>query len=804
MKIFYANRKIQFRHFSDLSALNGLISAEDLKLRVPAQENFVIQFIVLPEKEKAIRSVSVNGEMDAVCVNTQGVDKFGKPFSQKICLRKEHIQPVFVILKADPANEGSTKTAEVVFDTDQGVQKIKLTVDFTGEYVPNGGFNDITRLSRLLWLNSSRFLDNTVVEPFTEPEITGSKIRILGREIYIAESGLVKNAEYYFDEGVNLTNDVRGSLFASPLEFSVGKEEIVYSGMTLEKNGGSVSISASGESAGLQVKLAGILHYEGSVDYKILVTAKQDLTCSNISLKAKINASCAQFINGLGAYGSYAHNIRYKWEETKQQDTFYVGAVNAGVRFKWKAQDYVRPLVNIYYKNLPLHIPTETWDNGGRGGIRFETGKEVCVLDAYTGAFRMKAGESRSFDFELHFTPFKPVDYKKHYAVRHSHYNNLKNGYKQVDEAAGLGLNYVNIHHGSEYHPFINYPFIETENLKHLVQYAAYKDIGVNVYYTVREHSNHMAEVFAYKALGDEIIYRKNGDGHSWWKGVPEWLTEYFGDTILPAWRVYYKHGKYKGDADISFIVRPDSRLDNYYIEGLDWLIKNIGIKGIYIDDTSLDRTTVERAKKVLAQNGGMIDMHMWNHEEPRAGDTSCMNLYTEILPFLDSLWIGEGYAYKKLSPEYLLMEVSGIPYGNASQMLEGGGEPFIGMLYAMNNRYGWGVKNAHHIYKLWDDFGIEDSEMRGWWHSQNPVCTGNDEVKATAYLKKGSALICMYNFGRHAAYIRPRIQETLLGFSPRTAFRPHIGTIQHGGRADLHKGLCLGAKKGMILEVKA
>ena len=201
MKIFYANRKIQFRHFSDLSALNGLISAEDLKLRVPAQENFVIQFIVLPEKEKAIRSVSVNGEMDAVCVNTQGVDKFGKPFSQKICLRKDHIQPVFVIIKADPANEGSTKTAEVVFDTDQGVQKIKLTVDFTGEYVPNGGFNDITRLSRLLWLNSSRFLNNTVVEPFTEPEITGSKIRILGREIYIAESGLVKNAEYYFDEG---------------------------------------------------------------------------------------------------------------------------------------------------------------------------------------------------------------------------------------------------------------------------------------------------------------------------------------------------------------------------------------------------------------------------------------------------------------------------------------------------------------------------------------------------------------------------------------------------------------------------
>ena len=93
MKIFYANRKIQFRHFSDLSVLNGLISAEDLKLRVPAQENFVIQFIVLPEKEKAIRSVSVNGEMDAVCVNTQGVDKFGKPFRKRSVCEKSISSP---------------------------------------------------------------------------------------------------------------------------------------------------------------------------------------------------------------------------------------------------------------------------------------------------------------------------------------------------------------------------------------------------------------------------------------------------------------------------------------------------------------------------------------------------------------------------------------------------------------------------------------------------------------------------------------------------------------------------------------
>lgn len=804
MKIFYADRKIQFKHFSELSALNGLISAEDLKLRVPAQENFVAQFIVLPGNEKIINSVTVSGDVEAVCINTQGVDKFGKSFLQKIRLRQDHIQPVFIILKADPLNEGKMKKCEVSFDTDQGVKKIKLTVNFTGEYVPNGGFNDISRLSRLLWLNSSRFIDNNVVEPFTEPDIAGNKISVLGRDIYIDKSGLVQNAVYFFDEGINLMPSAQKELFASPLSFAAEKEDIIYSDNQLKKDAGTVYISSRGESQNLIIDVSGIFHYEGSIDYKIVIQAKKDFSCSNISLRAKIKSEAARFVNGLGSYGSYAHDINYKWDESKQQDTFYIGDVNAGARFKWKAQNYVRPLVNIYYKNLPINMPAETWDNGGRGGIRFETGKDVCVLTAYTGAFKLNKGETRSFDFELHFTPFKPVDYKKYYSVRYSHYNDLKNGFKQIDEAAKLGLNYVNIHHGNEYHPFINYPFIETEKLKHLAQYAAFKNIGVNVYYTVREHSNHMAEVFAYKALGDEIIYRKNGDGHSWWKGVPKWLTEYFGSEILPAWRVYYKHGKYKGDADISFIVRPDSRLDNYYIEGLDWLIKNIGIKGIYIDDTSLDRTTLERAKKVLSQNGGMIDMHMWNHEENRAGDTSCMNLYTEILPFIDTLWIGEGYLYKKLSPEYLLTEVSGIPYGNTSQMLEGGGEPFIGMLYAMNNRFGWGVKNAHHIYKLWDDFEIEKSEMRGWWHSKNPVKTGNDDVKATIYIKKDSALICMYNFGKKAAAIKPNIDKELMGFMPNTAFKPKINTIQRGGKVDLNKRLHLAAKSGVIIEVNA
>lgn len=509
------------------------------------------------------------------------------------------------------------------------------------------------------------------------PLVYDDEINILGRTIIFGDNGLPAQIESYFDEGINLKRDVQKSILKSPIELVISGEDVSYSGTEFNQYKGTVNISSHGETESVSVDVSGVLHYEGSIYYSVKVTAKNDFITDNISFNADINKECVLYANGLGAVAGMAHSLNFKWSNKKHLDCIYTGAVNAGIRFKWKAENYVRPLINIYYFNQPLVVPETTWDNSGNGGITYNLNDDRAKICAFTNEFSMKKGEIRSFDFEIHITPFKPIDYKKHYSVRYHHSNNLKNEYKAVDKTSKLGLTHMGIHHGNMVHPFINYPFIETDKLRHFVQYANYKNLDIKVYYTVREHSNHMAEMFAYKALGDEIIMRKKGKGYQWQGGTAKWLTEYFGEEIIPAWKVEYKHGKYKNDPDVSFIVRPDSRLDNYYIEGLDWLVKNIGIKGIYIDDTALDRTTLERAKKVLSQNDGLIDMHMRNHEEERAGDVSCMSLYTEIFPFIDSLWIGEGYPYKKLSPEYWLMEVSGIPYGQTSQLLQDGGDPY-------------------------------------------------------------------------------------------------------------------------------
>lgn len=802
MKLYLFDRTEKIIHFDDLSILEGkepLVKAAELIMS--ENEVFVFQLAVLSDYDDVINSVNYSGTLSISCINTDVVDKYGKRKIQSVSLKKNNIQPLFFTVTADK-NGKREERCSITINCKENSYSADFVFHIIASPVENSGYNDINTLARLKWLNSDMCIDDNLIKPYISPVMDESLFKILGRAVELTENGLPQQIYSYYNEAVEIEEDVQKTLFARPCEFMIGKNSLS-SGKTeaavFNNRIESITKCCSND---YSAQILSVLHYDGMLEYSVKIMPEKDFTAENVSLDFYFNKSCSALMHGLGHRASTAENLDFRWNSDKQQDCVFIGCVNCGMRVKFKAENYIRPLINIFYKNLPLRIPEETWDNYGKGGIKVNVNDEFVKLSAFTGSFDFKKGETRNFIFEIHITPLKPIDYKKAFSVRYCHNNKLKDEIKEIDTAAKNGLNYVTFHQGNMIMPFINYPFYETDRLKNAVSYAEKKGIGIKLYYTEREHSNHMAETFVYKALGDEIILRKKGVSHSWQKEKPQWLIDNFGEDIIPGWFVKYKHGKYKNDHDISFIVRPDTRLDNYYIEGLNWLVDNIGIKGIYIDDTSLDRTTLERAKKVLSKTDGLIDMHMWNHEEVRAGDVSCMNLYTELIPFLDSVWLGEGFFYKKYTPEYMLAEVSGIPYGVTGQMLEGGGDLYLGMLYAMNNRFGWHYKNAVYMYKTWDDFGIENSRMLGYWHSENPVKTNNKNVLATVYLKNNSALICIYNFAAGAQSFSIEVNKALLGFTPDSALE-----IRFGKQSRKIKNICksrkLGKRKGIIIELK-
>ena len=291
--------------------------------------------------------------------------------------------------------------------------------------------------------------------------------------------------------------------------------------------------------------------------------------------------------------------------------------------------------------------------------------------------------------------------------------------------------------------------------MKDLAAYVAEghaKGMKVKIYYTVRELSNYVAEMWALRSLGSEVFLDGGGGGDSW-------LREHLVSHYSPAWHNPLPGGRM--DAAIATVGL--SRWHNYYVEGLAWLVKQVGIDGIYLDGIGYDREIMKRVRKVMdrAKPGCLIDFHSGD-EFPGMGISSA-NKYMEHFPYLDSIWFGECYNYNE-TPDYWLVEVSGIPFGLYGEMLEGGGNPWRGMVYGMTSRiYPGGDPRA--IWKLWDDFGIKDSRTLGYWDPACPVKTGHKEILATAYVKRGKTLISLASWAPGAG--RREAEHRLAGPRP-------------------------------------
>jgi hypothetical protein len=320
---------------------------------------------------------------------------------------------------------------------------------------------------------------------------------------------------------------------------------------------------------------------------------------------------------------------------------------------------------------------------------------------------------------------------------------------------------------------------------------AHQRGMRVKLYYTVRELTTRAPELWALRSLGHEVYAPGPGGGYSW-------LQEHLGRDYIAAW--YVPEIK-----DAAVVTSGVSRWHNFYVEGLDWLARNVRMDGLYIDDVAFDRTTMKRVRKALDRHrpDALIDLHSANQYNPNDGWASSANLYLEHFPYLDRIWFGEYFDYDS-PPEYWLVEMSGIPFGVMGEMLEGGGNPWRGMLFGMTNRLPW-AGDPRPLWKVWDDFGIGAARMDGWWDPATPVQTGRSDVLATSYLRDGRALVAIASWAPDTARVhlqvdwknagidstRATIRATAIrDFQPEAEFAP-------GGEIVVPPG------KGWLLEIR-
>lgn len=683
-----------------------------------------------------LKAVSGGGSIIAEalrCFNTGGIDWTGKKFKKKCGVAKGNVQALWYGVQVPKdAQPGTYEGTLWVAGDGLEKQRVTLRITVNKNILADAGDSKPERHSRLRWLDSTLALDDKVVKPFKNLRIAKDghlfKVVCLGRGLTIGETGFPEKIYSKFSSSV--TKLVKGpgrDILAAPMAMVIEDEQA----KTVEWKPGKLTftrkapgavawkVESTSGNGKLKMTCSARMEFDGFVEYKVTIKAAEKQKINDIRLEIPMKKDAAKYMMGLGLKGGFRpQECKWKWSIKKNQDGAWIGDVNAGLQYSLRGANYQRPLNTNFYHQKPLNMPL-SWANHGNGGIDItEQGKDKLLVNAYSGQRTMEKGQVLHYNFNLLVTPFKTLNTKQQWTHRFFH------RFKKLKEIASHGANTVNVHHATQINPFINYPFIRPKEMKAYIDEAHRMGMKVKIYYTVRELANIAPELFALRSLGDEILSYGKGGGFAW-------LQEHLGGNYIAGWYV----PKYKDAAVINSGV---SRWHNYYLEGLNWLVKHVGIDGIYIDDVAFDRTVMKRVRKILDSGGRgkLIDLHSANQYNTRDGFANSANLYLEHFPYIDRLWFGEYFDYKS-DPDFWMVEVSGIPFGLMGEMLQDGGNPWRGMVYGMTSRMPW-AGDPSPIWKAWDDFGIERSEMLGYWSSNCPVKTNDKNILATAYIIKG------------------------------------------------------------------
>ena len=699
------------------------------------------------------------------------------------------------------------------FQTDQyGEFHIPLTIHVSGEVLKDGGENDDFRMARLKWLNSAIGLEEEVPMPYQVLRRDGNTVYLAGHAVEIGRNGLPCRILSGYDcmntSAVTPVNDLLdGALSLTAGGYDPEQGDIEF------YNESPCEISwriANGSSNGQAVRLAvdGTIRFDGMIKLHFR-TDSPDETESEVKLN--FTFANAPYMLGLGVKRPCIppEKLDWHWDSAKWEDSFWAGTMNNGCIVRLTDENESVPLLNCYYDWSPLKPPA-CWNSAGQGGITLTRDGDKLHVLCYSGS--TQAQKTQNYCVEIRLTPFHPIDYKKHWNLRcfhpHMHTFELKEEdcFTNPDFAAlrAKGVNCLNVHHAISLNPIINYPFSEKSLplLQKFVARAHEEGFKVLFYYTIRELSVHSPEFKALYSLKGEIFFPWQDNGK--WpvttpaEGPDPWFKAHFEYGFIPAWTEVIKSGPLHGIPDRSLITTPRSRLENFFLEGLRFLLERCPIDGLYLDDCDLSDIGMIRLQRIFRKYRGaepILDFHAW---ESFNSAYSIPLRDAERFPSLTRLWLGEGVKYDLESYENWLIRLSGLPFGLTSEML-GKGNPYLGLLFGMTNRYGW-MGDPSELWKVFDQFGISDAEMMLDVLSDE-IGTDAPDVHTTIWRKQdGSAMIAVASWSEKEETVRLKLPADLCGIE---LSQPAIPGFQDAAEYSAGASLNILPKQGLLLFAK-
>jgi hypothetical protein len=161
------------------------------------------------------------------------------------------------------------------------------------------------------------------------------------------------------------------------------------------------------------------------------------------------------------------------------------------------------------------------------------------------------------------------------------------------------------------------------------------------------------------------------------------------------------------------------------------------------------------------------------------------------------------------MTPANWMVESSGIPFGLTGDMLYRGGNRWLGMQYGMTVRYPWFTEGVNcdprPVWKIWDEFGIEDSKMLGFWENNPAVISSDPNIKVTAYKKEGKILLSIGNYNDEVKDVTLNFDWEQLGITPenKTLVAPEVKDMQPASKWKIDESIRVQPRKGWLIYIK-
>lgn len=796
--VYCADAKSIFKPFPVEDELLERAKDEVFTLNTGKTGKTPFQVIIAADRDITVTDLKAEG---TTCFSVEGMNNAGKPFRRTTAIESGKPWPLWCLLDA-PKKESLNMTVTL---SDGKAIEFSINLNISDEF--NNSLYDAASLARLEWFNSTEGAEDTLPKGYTPVTVCGNTANLLGREITVSDKGFIESIKTYFVGNNGKLASTPREIFSEPLRYIISENgtelDFTPHGLTLKSESETkCTWTAENRCGDIQLFIFGEIEFDGTVRMNAEIKNAKGRKLS-VRLNHKPKKDFAKYFIGLGKQGGkIPDTYSWKWDKNKRQDSYWCGSVNGGVFVHPTAPGLDRPFVNIYFHHSHNYMPMP-WVNEGKGCFEVKNNGEEIYFDS--GEFI--ADEKASFYADIMVSPFKLVNMKEHWNT-HFYHKNFNVAYNEDDikDAKSVGCTHINLHHGNDTLPYLNYPMHDMEAMKELADLAHSNELGFKPYYTVRELTTRLPELFVLRSLREEIFPKPTYDqgGVPFHNGVDPFVKEVFGDDVIPAWKHTFIGGKYDGTTDPTLVTNPHGRICNFYLGGLAWIIQQIGIDGLYIDDVAYDRTVMRRVRRIFDKYnpGSKIDFHTCNHFEDSMalgfGLSHNMLIYMELFPYLDSLWVGEGFMYDENDAEYMLTEVSGLPFGVMSEMLEGDCNVWRGMLFGITARYPYHLNyTSPSPVPVWDmrkDF--DDSEMIGFWEDEQPVYADNKDVKCTVYKKDDKYLCCFANYGDSETSFK-LCGEVLKG---KSIYAPHMDNIQEAQTLSANATITLPKLGGIML----